>query len=100
MSNYEPGWASWLFITRPINHTILGADGRFKPWGETREAYTKPERSAIVRQGNDHPRALTNDETTLVNRNRRIARGDLDAMETWYSAQCRAPGAKRRGRAG
>jgi hypothetical protein len=91
---YEPGWAGPVRIRRPGYYS----DG--KPLVDNRPAYTKSERNTIIRQGRDHPRPLSAEEMSLAARNRRQNRGDLDAAEAWYASQCRAPGAKRRGRAG
>jgi hypothetical protein len=85
--SYAPGWAGPVTIRRPLTY-------------DYRPAYTKSERDAIIRQGKNLPRPLSSEEMALAARNRRQNRGDLDAAEAWYASQCRAPGAKRRGRAG
>jgi len=65
------------------------------PVNKTTPAYTQEEVNEIVKQGHDRPRPLTHDETELVSKNRRDARGDLAAMESWYRTECRDNDQKR-----
>jgi hypothetical protein len=60
-----------------------------------KNSYTQEEVNEIVKQGRDRPRPLTHDETELFNTNRREARGDLAAMESWYRTECRDNDQKR-----
>lgn len=50
-------------------------------------AYTPKELNAIIEQGSKRPRQQTHDEMEMTRANRRAARGDLQAMESWYKAE-------------
>ncbi len=82
-------YAGPVRVTRPCGHAIEGDGGRLAPSMEIRPPYTKRQLDDIIRQGKDRPRPLTHDETTRAADNRRVARGDLLAMETWYRFNCR-----------
>jgi hypothetical protein len=55
------------------------------------EPYRAAKRAEAIRQGKDRPRPLTFKENELVRKNRRIARENLAAMESWYRAEVKEP---------